>query len=100
MTGYRFRIRTQTIHGLALGFALLAMGCGNAGLPGEDVDVDRSALSNTPDPSYVTNGSVYAFARSGSTLYLGGGFSYIGPRTGSLPFVSVQTGTVTAGWPE
>ena len=36
-----------------------------------------AALSSVADNDWVTNGPVYALARSGSTLYLGGSFSEV-----------------------
>jgi hypothetical protein len=65
--------------------------------------------SNLPDLGVVTNGPVYATASSGSTLYLGGSFTQIGPQTGpgvavdaasgaaqSLPQVSGAAATVSS----
>jgi hypothetical protein len=41
-----------------------------------------AATSVRPDDTYVTNGPVHAVARSGDTIYIGGQFDRVGPRTG------------------
>ncbi|QBB71765.1 hypothetical protein ELE36_16160 [Pseudolysobacter antarcticus] len=41
-----------------------------------------AALPNTPMRTYVTDGAVNAIVRSGDTIYVGGQFSRVGPRTG------------------
>ena len=43
----------------------------------------HAAFSSAPDRTYVTNGSVRAIVRSGGTVYLGGDFTRIAPRTGA-----------------
>lgn len=49
----------------------------------------RASFDSIPAESLVTDGPVQAFAVSGETLYLGGSFSTIGPRTGlGVPFSS------------
>jgi WD40 repeat protein len=52
----------------------------------------QAALSSTPDRTYVTNGPVVASAVSDSTLYIGGGFTMVGPRTGPGVGVSAASG--------
>jgi trimeric autotransporter adhesin len=47
-----------------------------------------AAPSSMSDTTYVTNGTVNAITRSGNTIYLGGQFSVVGPRTG--PFASLN----------
>jgi hypothetical protein len=39
-------------------------------------------LTNTPDRTYVTDSDVNAIARVGDTIYIGGAFTRVGPRTG------------------
>jgi hypothetical protein len=56
-----------------------------------------AAAISTPLDSYVTNGPVQALAQSGGTLYIGGTFSQVGPRTGG--FVGVNGGTGDANEP-
>jgi hypothetical protein len=49
----------------------------------------RASFDSIPAESLVANGPVEAMAVSGETLYLGGQFSLIGPRTGlGVPFSS------------
>jgi hypothetical protein len=60
----------------------------------------RGAISSTPDRAYVTNGPVLSVARDGNTVYLGGVFSKIGPRTGPLARLSRSTGLSDAAFPE
>jgi len=40
--------------------------------------------TDADDPTWVTDGSVQALARDGQTLYLGGTFQRLSPRTGSM----------------
>src|SRR4051812_37610845 len=61
----------------------------------------HAAVDSTPETSYVTNGIVSAVARTANTIYLGGEFSQVGPRTG--PWVALSTsgtGTVDATQPQ
>src|SRR5262249_43476737 len=44
-------------------------------------------------------GTVNAIATSGSTAYLGGNFSYIGPPTRSAASLDARTGALTPAWP-
>lgn len=63
-----------------------------------------------PDNTFVTNGNVQAVVRSGDTIYIGGHFNRVGPRTGpgvelaldgsqipGLPEVTGAGGAVTGG---
>ena len=43
---------------------------------------NAAALPDTPDRTVVTDGDVHAIVRAGDTLYLGGLFTRVGPRTG------------------
>ena len=56
-----------------------------------------TAQFNPPDYNpnmWVTNGAVSAIVRSGNTIYLGGDFTYVGPKTGSGVQLSSSTGQV------
>src|SRR5262249_27327028 len=57
---------------------------------GTIVDDDAASLVN--QSFYVTNGSVYASAVLGSTLYLGGIFTEVGARSGSAVPIDAGTG--------
>ncbi|MEQ1831938.1 MAG: hypothetical protein ABL977_02700, partial [Candidatus Eisenbacteria bacterium] len=48
---------------------------------------------------WITNGRVNAVARSGNTLYAGGAFSVVGPRTGGGMPVDTATGLVLTAAP-
>ena len=53
-----------------------------------------------PVETWVPDGEVKALAVSGSTAYLGGNFSRIGPYTGSSALFDSATGDVRKPWPE
>jgi hypothetical protein len=55
------------------------------------------AFSPVPDRTYVTNGTVRAVLRSGNTVYLGGDFTRVGPRTGSGAQLDPSSGQARAG---
>jgi beta-propeller uncharacterized protein DUF5122 len=56
-------------------------------------------VGSAPDTTtWVTDGPVYAIARSGDRTFIGGEFSFVGPRTGSgVPLAPV--GAANAGMP-
>ena len=65
------------------------------------------AAGEIPDPTWMTNGKVYALAQNGDTLYIGGTFTRLLPPVGSsaspiavsnLAAISVSTGEPIAGW--
>ena len=51
-----------------------------------------AVVPNTPDSTYVVNGNASSVVRAGNTVYVGGNFSQIGPRTGSLVSLDPTTG--------
>lgn len=83
----RFRLRTVTLQLLAaLPFCASSIGV-------------AAALSDAPDRTYVTDGDVHAVVRVGDTIYIGGLFSRVGPRTGPGVEVALD-GSPNATFPE
>ena len=70
--------------------AMLAV-CGAATVPYSST-LDRN--------SYQTNGEVYAIVNDGSTTYIGGSFTQVGPYSGSGVPVSASTGVAAASYPK
>jgi hypothetical protein len=58
-----------------------------------------TTLSNTPDRTYVVDADVNAISRVGNTIYIGGNFTRVGPRTGPGAEVALD-GTWNATLPE
>jgi hypothetical protein len=58
-----------------------------------------ASLSDAPDPTYVTDGEVHTIVRSGNTIYIGGVFTRVGPRTGPGVEVALD-GTQNLDLPE
>jgi len=58
-----------------------------------------AVLHSLPDRTFVTNGPVQAVVRSGDTIYIGGQFNRIGPRTGPGVEVALD-GSENLGLPE
>jgi hypothetical protein len=65
------------------------------------------AAGEIADPTWMTNGRVYALAQNGDTLYIGGAFTRLLPPSGSsaspiavsnLAAISVSTGEPIVGW--
>jgi hypothetical protein len=75
---------------LGLSALLVAQPIGNAG---------AAELSSLPDRTYVTNGPVQAVVRAGDTIYIGGQFNRVGPRTGPGVEVALD-GSQNPGLPE
>ena len=60
----------------------------------------RGSLADSmPDRTFVTNGPVQAVVRSGDTIYIGGRFDRVGPRTGPGVEVALD-GSQNPGLPE
>ena len=58
-----------------------------------------SVADSRPDRTFVTNGPVQAIARAGDTIYIGGRFDRVGPRTGPGVEVALD-GSQNPGLPE
>ena len=58
-----------------------------------------SVCDSVPDRTFGTNGSVQAVVRSGDTIYIGGLFDRVGPRTGPGVELALD-GSQNAGLPE
>ena len=59
------------------------------------------AQSSIPDPdAWVTNGWVYAIARSADTTYIGGEFTYVGQYTGNGVPIDAASGTPVSVYPK
>ena len=61
-----------------------------------------AAEITSPDPrpgTWVTNGRVNAMVRQGSSLYIGGEFTTVGPQTGHGVFLDPSSGAVLPGSP-
>jgi hypothetical protein len=86
--------RTLLLSGLAA--ALVAILSGASPLAPRPT---AAAPSTQPATTWVTNGSVSAVARVGTTIYLGGEFTYVGPPTGSWVTLDASSGRRDAGWP-
>src|SRR6185503_17423578 len=52
-----------------------------------------------PAALWLANGTVQATALVGDTLYIGGNFSYVGPRNGGAGLLDATTGDPVAVWP-
>jgi hypothetical protein len=69
------------------------------------VPVASATFSNTPDPTWMTNGTVYSVVRSGDTVYLGGKFSQVRACpsgqtcTGNYPVRNVAAFNANTGLP-
>ena len=59
-----------------------------------------AAVSSVPQTGWVTDGPVNAVARSADQIFLGGSFSYVGPRTGPWVALSASSGAVDAAMPQ
>src|SRR5689334_23277405 len=58
------------------------------------------ALPEEPLPTYVANGRVLSIVRSGDTIYLGGLFTRLAPRTGAGAAFGLGTGPPDPSFPE
>ncbi|HUI92782.1 MAG TPA: hypothetical protein VLX68_11095 [Chitinivibrionales bacterium] len=50
--------------------------------------------------TWVTNGPVYAIAPAGDKVYIGGGFSWVGPYTGGGVPIDSSTGALMPSFPK
>lgn len=49
--------------------------------------------------TWVVNGGISSIVPMGNTIYIGGGFSYVGPNTGLFAAMDTHTGITQEGWP-
>ncbi len=74
-------------------FLVLAASCGLLGHP-------RATVAQELDTDlWVTNGTVYAVARFGETVYMGGSFTELSPPSGSGVVFNTTTGDTLPGFP-
>jgi len=57
-------------------------------------------IGSTPDRTWVTDGEVLAVARLGDTIYIGGDFTQVGPRTGPGAGIDAGSGRADPALPE
>jgi hypothetical protein len=61
----------------------------------------RAAPTALPLPTWIAaGGGVAAIALSGTTAYIGGGFTYVGPNTEGLAAFDVSSGALDPAWPQ
>src|SRR6266508_2077415 len=63
------------------------------------VSAAQAAVKPKPARTWVTDGTVYAIADAGDTIYIGGHFTQVGPRTGPGVGIDASTGK-SIGLPE
>jgi hypothetical protein len=85
----------RTIGGRLVTVLLVVVAATPVGMP----PVSAAALQSRPDDAWVTNGPVNAIVRAGDTIYIGGRFDRVGPRTGPGVEVSLD-GSENAGLPQ
>ena len=77
-------------------------GCAAASSVGLWVNLDppKPDVYTAQDNYWITDSNVFSLAESGTTLFLGGDFTYVGPYTGSGPVVDSTTGARGTDWPK
>jgi trimeric autotransporter adhesin len=98
-TGASFTTPASSIDDSGTRYRVVASNAaGNATSNAATLSVRAAAAADT----WVTNGEVRALARSedGRTIYLGGDFSQVGPRTGSFVAIDATTGLPSASFPK
>src|SRR4051794_957243 len=53
------------------------------------------ATPEVPLDTWVTNGVVNTIAKSGNTIYIGGGFNYVGPNTGNAAVLDATSAALS-----
>jgi len=72
-----------------------------AGVWGVFAPGPAQAQSSIPrEETWVTNGPVYAIARTTDTVYIGGNFTHVGPFTGCGTPLDISTGQVQTPFPK
>lgn len=82
--------------GRALGAVVATAVLPLAVVVGMPVGAASALAPSTPVVELVTNGSVNAVVTDGDTIYAGGSFSYIGPRTPTVVAIDPVSGAVDA----
>ncbi len=73
-------------------------GCADSGNNTNWVIVPMSDIPN--DQAWATDGSVFAILRDGTTTYIGGNFTRVGPNTGNGVPISETTGLPVSPYPK
>lgn len=93
----RNRINVSLRHVVGWFAAALCVACGSGSPPEPSSAVareDLKAIGLTPRPRFVTDGIVQTIDRVGNTLYIGGHFTSVGPRTGPFGLVNGPSGAL------
>jgi hypothetical protein len=85
-------------HALALAAVLAMAAALVAGLA--MADTARAAVAPAPSTSWVTDASVEAIAHHDNTTYIGGSFTYVGPRNGGFARIDGVSALRDAAMPD
>jgi trimeric autotransporter adhesin len=85
---------------IQLGSRVGLLACVAAWALGASVPAVAEQLGSAPLGGYVTNGSVLAEASNTTTIFLGGNFTQVGPRTGPAAAITTATAHAVAPVPQ